>query len=73
VDIDRPAQPQQMDLGQGPHFCAGRELGWLEFETLFAEVLARIPDYQVDVVNSRRFDDAATMYGWQTMPATTNL
>jgi cytochrome P450 len=71
VDIDRPSCPH-VAFGDGPHVCPGAPLYRVWFEILIKEILTKMPDYTVDVANSKRFDDAATMWGWKTMPATTN-
>ena len=36
---------------------------------MMREVLTKMPDYTVDLERSVRFDDAATMWGWRSMPA----
>jgi cytochrome P450 len=59
-------------FGDGPHFCLGASLARLQFQLLFREILSRIPNFHVHVERAERFADAATMYGWRTMPASTN-
>jgi hypothetical protein len=39
---------------------------------MMREILTRMPDYTVDLEQATRFDDAATMWGWRSMPAHTN-
>lgn len=72
IDVDRPSCPH-LGYGDGPHFCVGATLARLEFIALLEQVLTRIPDFRIDVERSVRFDDAATMYGFKTMPAATRL
>ena len=72
VDIDRPSCPH-VAFGDGPHVCVGAPLFRVWFQILLREILSRMPDYTVDLANARRFDDSATMWGWRSMPARTNL
>jgi cytochrome P450 len=72
VDIDRPACPH-LAFGDGPHVCPGATLFRTQFEILVDEILRRIPDYTVDLDRVQRYDDAATMCGFRSMPASTNL
>ena len=74
VDIDRPLATQQahISFGHGPHYCLGATLARLEVRLVLSEVLSRIPDYTVDIESGRRFDDIHGMYGWWSLPATTN-
>lgn len=69
--LDRGRCPH-VAFGQGPHVCIGDKLARLQFHVLLREVLARMPEYTIDLSRSERFDDAATMYGWRTMPARVN-
>ena len=71
VDIDRPGCPH-VAFGDGPHVCPGAMLFRAQFEILLNEILSRIPNYTVDVDRAQRYDDAATMCGFRSMPAHTN-
>lgn len=73
LDVQRPNARRQMAFGEGVHFCAGHYLGKVELEIFLAELFARMPDYRIDLERSERFSNAATMYGWWTMPATTGV
>ena len=72
VDIDRPTCPH-LAFGDGPHVCPGATLFRVQFEFLLTEMLRRIPYYTVDLDRVRRYDDAATMCGFKSLPARTNL
>jgi cytochrome P450 len=72
VDIGRPACPH-LAFGDGPHVCPGATLFRVQFQVLVTEILRRIPDYTVDLDRVQRYDDAATMCGFKSMPACTNL
>jgi cytochrome P450 len=71
VDIDRPACPH-VAFGDGPHVCIGAALFREWFHITLREVLTKMPNYTVDLEQAHRFDDAATMWGWSTMPARVN-
>jgi cytochrome P450 len=71
VDIDRSPNPH-IAFGDGPHVCVGAQLFRTYFHVLLREILTKMPDYTVERDNSVRFDDAATMWGWRSMPAHTN-
>lgn len=71
VDIDRPSCPH-VAFGDGPHVCVGATLFRAWFQIMMREILTRMPDYTVDLEHATRFDDAATMWGWRSMPAHTN-
>jgi cytochrome P450 len=68
LDVERGNARRQMAFGEGVHFCAGHYLGKVEIEIFLEELLERMPDYEIDVSRSERFSNAATMYGWWTMP-----
>jgi cytochrome P450 len=69
IDVERSPCPH-VAFGDGPHVCVGSWLARLEFQLLFEELLKRMPDYRLHIDRAERFDDAATMYGWRTLPAT---
>jgi cytochrome P450 len=71
VDIDRPSCPH-VAFGDGPHVCIGAPLFRAWFRIMLREILTKMPNYSIDLERSRRFDDAATMWGWRTMPASAN-
>jgi cytochrome P450 len=71
IDLDRPSCPH-LAYGDGPHFCIGATLARLEYIALLEQALTRMPNFSIDLDRCERFEDAATMYGFRTMPATTN-
>lgn len=46
--VDRPEARKHIAFGYGPHVCLGNALAKLEMRLLFAELLARIDDIQLD-------------------------
>jgi len=71
-DPERSPCPH-VGFGDGPHVCVGVHLARIQFQVLLEQVLTRMPDFTVDLERAVRFDDAATMWGYRSMPATTNL
>jgi cytochrome P450 len=68
VDIDRSPNPH-IAFGDGPHVCIGAQLFRSYFHVLLREIVTKMPDYTVDADRSVRYVDAATMWGWRSMPA----
>ncbi len=52
-DIER-ISPRILTFGHGTHRCIGANFAELEGELLLEELLGRIPEYEVDLANSRR-------------------
>jgi cytochrome P450 len=57
-----------LTFGQGPHFCLGANLTRLQGRVALEEVLARWPEWEVDLENARR-TRSSTVRGWDAMPA----
>lgn len=69
VVLDR-AQNPHLALGVGPHRCIGMHMARTMFKVLLREVLARIPDYQVDRETTRFYAGNPELNGVVRMPAT---
>ncbi len=54
-------------FGYGAHLCLGAALARLEGRIALEEVLARFPDWEVDLANAQR-SPSATVRGWDSMP-----
>jgi cytochrome P450 len=54
-------------FGHGLHFCLGAALARLEGRVALEEVLARFPDWEVDVDNAERVH-TTTVRGWHRLP-----
>jgi cytochrome P450 len=50
---DRP-MPRHLGFGQGHHYCIGAHVARLEGRVLLEEVLARVPEYEIDVTHLER-------------------
>jgi cytochrome P450 len=59
---------QHMTFGYGLHFCLGAALARLEGRIALDEVLARFPDWEIDLDNAH-LASTSTVRGWETMPA----
>jgi cytochrome P450 len=59
---------QHLTFGYGLHFCLGAALARLEGRIALEEVLARFPDWEVDLAGAR-LASTSTVRGWETMPA----
>jgi len=68
IDVERFPNPH-IGFGSGIHRCLGSFLARMFFETMFNEVMARLPDYVVDEARATRYPDISTKNGWITIPA----
>jgi cytochrome P450 len=68
-DPGRPKK-QHMAFGVGAHFCVGVHLARLEFRVLIERVLARMPEYRIDVPSARHNESVGVTPHWDTLPAT---
>ena len=55
----------------GAHFCVGAALARLEGRVALEELLARFPDWQVDM-DRAELASTSTVRGWETLPASLN-
>jgi cytochrome P450 len=58
---------QQLTFGYGIHFCLGAALARLEGRIALEEVLARFPEWDVDI-DAARLSPTSTVRGWETLP-----
>ena len=61
---------KHIGFGAGMHRCLGSFLARLMFEVMIGEVLARIPDYQVDEDAIVPYPTIGLVNGWIHLPAT---
>jgi cytochrome P450 len=69
VVLDRAPNPH-LAFGLGAHRCIGMHMARTMFQVLVREVLARIPDYEVDRGATRFYDGNPELNGVVRMPAT---
>ena len=63
---NRPIR-RHLAFGQGQVFCPGNHLARLEGRILVEELLARIPNYEIDLDAARR-PPSSFQWGWRTVP-----
>jgi cytochrome P450 len=56
-----------LTFGYGIHFCLGAALARVEGRVVLDEVLARFPEWEVDVERAEL--DSSVVRGWKTLPA----
>jgi cytochrome P450 len=61
---------QHLTFGYGIHFCLGASLARLEGRVALEEVLARFPEWTVDL-DAARLSPTSTVRGWETLPVST--
>jgi cytochrome P450 len=69
VKLDRFPN-RHVAFGIGIHRCVGSTLARTEFKHVLREVLRRMPDYQIDRSEARRYKRLGTVNGWEQIPAT---
>jgi cytochrome P450 len=67
VDIDR-SENKHLAFGLGGHRCIGSSIARVESELMIADVLARVPDYEIDTERFRPYPGNLLMTGVVTMP-----
>ena len=58
---------QHLTFSYGIHFCLGAALARLEGRVALEELLARFPEWDVDLDNAR-LSPTSTVRGWETLP-----
>ena len=61
------AAPRHLAFAQGQNFCIGNHLARLEGRILVEELLARLPDYSIDIDRANR-PASSFQWGWRVMP-----
>ncbi len=69
--IDMARFPNRhIGFGAGAHRCVGSFVARVMFEEMIKQVLARIPDYRIDIDQARQYRSIGIINGWMNMPAT---
>jgi cytochrome P450 len=61
---------RHLAFGSGIHRCLGSNLARMEFQEILAEVLERIPDFEVIESETRRYPSIGSINGYVSMTAT---
>ncbi|MBB5915476.1 cytochrome P450 [Nocardia transvalensis] len=69
-DIHRDTR-QHLTFSVGTHYCLGSALARLEGRIALEEILARFPEWDVDLSNAK-LSPTSTVRGWETLPAITS-
>ncbi|MEV5834533.1 cytochrome P450 [Nocardia sp. NPDC052112] len=69
-DIHRDTR-QHLTFSVGTHYCLGSALARLEGRIALEEILARFPEWEVDMPNAE-LSPTSTVRGWETLPAFTS-
>lgn len=67
VIFDRSSN-RHLAFGSGIHRCIGSSFARMMFEEMIAQMFARIPEWEIDYANARRYRSVGTINGWETMP-----
>jgi cytochrome P450 len=62
---------RHLTFGNGIHLCMGSALARMEGRIALEELLARIPEWEIDLDNAR-LSPTSTVRGWETLPALLN-
>lgn len=60
---------RHVSFGLGPHRCSGSHLARLMFQEMMRQVLARMPDYELDEDRIAPYPDRGMVQGWASLPA----
>jgi cytochrome P450 len=66
-DMDRPRRPQ-LAFGWGIHACLGQNLARADLRIFLTEILARMPDFAVDLARTERYPRIPLVNGHAIMP-----
>jgi len=66
-NLDRPRRPH-LAFGSGIHSCLGQNLARADLRIFLAEILRRMPDFQVDLDRVRPYASVPLVNGYAAMP-----
>jgi len=66
-DLDRPRRPH-LAFGWGLHACLGQNLARADLRVFLGEILARMPDFTVDLAATERYTSIPLVSGHARMP-----
>jgi cytochrome P450 len=66
-DMDRPKRPQ-LAFGWGIHACLGQNLARADLRVFLGAILARMPDFEIDLARTERYKRIPLVSGHSVMP-----
>jgi cytochrome P450 len=69
LDLGRANAKKQMAFGVGIHRCLGSHYAKMMFQVMTTQILARLPDFELDG-DFERFDDAGEVHAVKKLPIT---
>ncbi|MDI1296344.1 MAG: cytochrome P450 [bacterium] len=67
IILDRSPN-RHVGFGAGPHHCLGAHQARITFPTMLRTLLARLPDFQVDIDKAARIETVSSVNGWRSVP-----
>lgn len=67
IDFNRPNAKKHMSFGIGQHRCLGSHLARVMFQEMIAEILERLPDFELNGTPVR-FEDAGEVHALRQLP-----
>lgn len=64
----RRASNRHVAFGSGIHRCIGSSFARMMFEEMMEQIFERIPEFEIDYTEARRYRSVGTINGWETMP-----
>ncbi|MBQ0749762.1 MAG: cytochrome P450 [Roseovarius sp.] len=67
IDFHRTSN-RHVAFGSGIHRCIGSSFARMMFEEMMTQIFERIPEFEIDYTEARRYRSVGTINGWETMP-----
>lgn len=67
IDFHRTAN-RHVAFGSGIHRCIGSSFARMMFEEMMVQMFDRIPEFQIDYAQARRYRSVGTINGWEALP-----
>lgn len=67
IDFRRGSN-RHVAFGSGIHRCIGSSFARMMFEEMMEQIFSRIPEFEIDYAQARRYRSVGTINGWEAMP-----